>query len=214
MVSLLPGKSWCRPGGKIITILGMKRWFGFTRRGLWKKRCYLEKLKEAPAGNLVSIYFFLGQIIRMQQFRNQALQLCSELWGHVWQHTHITTALSTFGILLNTKLVLCTNTKDGGGGVLPLSCPWKEGLVATFKPGWGNKKQEILVKHEWMCSLTVCSSSCWASLTLNQHNSNVSLWNQDLGTAQCIYYHMANKKKDRSGTCNRLSRNSLPPLKP
>lgn len=61
----------------------MKRRFGFIRRGLRKKRCYLEKLKQAPAGNFVSIYFFLGKIIRMQQFRNQALQLCSELWGHI-----------------------------------------------------------------------------------------------------------------------------------
>lgn len=61
----------------------MKRWFGFVRRGLQNKRCYLEKLKQAPAGDFVSIYFFLGQIIRMQQFRNQALQLRSELWGHI-----------------------------------------------------------------------------------------------------------------------------------
>lgn len=40
----------------------------------------------------------------MQQFRDQILQLLSELWGHVWQNQYIKTALSIFGILLNAEL--------------------------------------------------------------------------------------------------------------
>lgn len=49
--------------------------------------------------------------------------------------------------------------------ILPLSCPLNVGLVATFNPGCGNRKQDMFVKHEWICSRTVCSSSCWVSLT-------------------------------------------------
>lgn len=58
--------------------------------------------------------------------------------------------------------------KGTGETILPWSCPLNVGLVATFNPGWGNRKQEIFVKHEWMWSLTVCSSSCWDSLTFKK----------------------------------------------
>ena len=49
--------------------------------------------------------------------------------------------------------------------ILPLSLPSKWGLVATFRPGWGKRKQLMLEKQEWMCFLTFCSSSCWFCLT-------------------------------------------------
>lgn len=45
----------------------------------------------------------------------------------------------------------------------PRILPSKSGLVATLRPGWGIRKQEMLVKQEWMCLRTFCSSSCWFS---------------------------------------------------
>ena len=53
----------------------------------------------------------------------------------------------------------------------PFSFPSKFGLVATFKPGWGSRKQEILVKQEWMCFRTFCSSSCWFPETCSSKSS-------------------------------------------
>lgn len=48
---------------------------------------------------------------------------------------------------------------------LPFNLPSKFGFVATLRPGWGNRKQPRLLKQEWICFLTFCSSSCWFCFT-------------------------------------------------
>lgn len=80
--------------------------------------------------------------------------------------------------------------KGTGETILPLSCPLNVGLVATFNPGWGNRKQDIFVKHEWMCSLTVCSSSCWVSLTFENNTKK-----GDSGWGKCIYNWLLKKRE-------------------
>lgn len=59
------------------------------------------------------------------------------------------------------EIVLCCVLWDRGS--VPVIRPSKCGLVATLRPGWGIRKQEMLVKQEWMCLRTFCSSSCWFS---------------------------------------------------
>lgn len=68
-----------------------------THRWRWR---YLEELEQAHAGDFVSVYFFLGQTIRMQQFRNQTLQLLFEVRCHIWDGKYKNrTALSVLWIL-------------------------------------------------------------------------------------------------------------------
>lgn len=87
-------------------------------------------------------------------------------------------ALKTLVIMLISNLKPSTTVWKAE--IVPFSFPSKEGWVATFNPGWGNRKQEILVKHEWMWSLTVCSSSCWDSLTFkNKDSSQVKIPNSE-----------------------------------
>lgn len=58
----------------------------------------------------------------------------------------------------------------------PLSLPSNFGLVATFRPGCGSRKQLMLEKQCWIWFLTFCNSSCWLCLTcIDTHSENVSL---------------------------------------
>ena len=54
----------------------------------------------------------------------------------------------------------------------PDNLPSKCGLVATFSPGCGMRKQPILWKHEWMCFLNCCNSTCWLSM-IYQEKCNI-----------------------------------------
>lgn len=47
----------------------------------------------------------------------------------------------------------------------PFNFPSKSGLVATWSPGCGRRKQVTLEKHEWMWFRTFWISSCWCSFT-------------------------------------------------
>lgn len=61
----------------------LKQWLEYIRKKPSNQKYYLEKLQQAPTSDFVSIYFLFSQMIWMQQFRNQNLQLVSELWGHI-----------------------------------------------------------------------------------------------------------------------------------
>lgn len=78
-------------------------YFSFLKSSI-KKKQHLEILQQAPTCHFVSIYFFLSQTLRVQQFRDQTLQLLSELWGHVWHNKYVKAALSVCGIWPNAEL--------------------------------------------------------------------------------------------------------------
>ena len=69
----------------------------------------------------------------------------------------------------------------------PDSLPSKCGLVATFSPGWGIRKQPILWKHEWMCFLNCCSSMCWLSMICTK-----ILYQNDFCDRWKVLLHMMN----------------------
>ena len=51
--------------------------------GLRERGHHLEELQQAPAGDLVAIDLFVGQVVGMQQSRDEAPQLLFKLWGHI-----------------------------------------------------------------------------------------------------------------------------------
>lgn len=55
---------------------------------------------------------------------------------------------------------------------LPESLPSNVGLVATFNPGCGIRKQAISLKQDLMCFLKLCNSGCWWSFNCNRRSSN------------------------------------------
>ncbi len=65
----------------------------------------------------------------------------------------------------------------------PLNLPSKWGLMATFRPGCGSRKQPMLEKQLWICFLTFCSSSCWFCFTYREEIKQLTLHS----TCWCLY---------------------------
>lgn len=102
-------------------------------------------------------FFFLSKM----SINTTTKSLSHQQWGDDWKYRFQKWKKSKNQKIpdLSGCIVPLKKKKDN----VPLILPSKWGLVATLRPGWGIRKQEMLVKQEWMCLRTFWSSSCWFS---------------------------------------------------